>query len=142
MPDYFTLADLNAIIPGQFLTQALDDNNDGAADPEVITAVQASVAREIDAVLGTRFAVPFYNPIPAIVHSSAVTLAADTLYVRRGMAKEQNPHAERAAQVRKQLERIAAGEIALLPEVKPAGSAGAVIGEPIRSGSRTRRLAT
>lgn len=124
MADYFVTGDLSGRIPTKFLIQALDDDKDGAADPAVITAMQADVKADIDARLGKRYNVPFGNPLPAIVRSAAVIIACEMVYARRGVKAEDNPYAGQAKAVRQQLDRIGGGKESLLPTQKDAQPSG------------------
>lgn len=128
---YFTLSDLEALIPGDFLTQALDDDNDGAAD--ALEIVQTAACREVDAILGVRYAVPFAAPCPAVVAHAAVTLAAEACYLRRGASPDKNPFAKAAEAARRQLRDIAAGDLPLDPQIGRARPSGTLISEPSRT---------
>ena len=55
---YLEYTDLQAVIPDQFLTQALDDNGDGAPDMPVFEAVRTAAQNAIDGRLGLRFVIP------------------------------------------------------------------------------------
>ncbi len=135
MPAYVLLGQLSALIPPQFLTEALDDNGDGVADPGVFDAVVAAVQQEIDGALGQRFAVPFANPIPAVVADAALVLAGFSLYARRGVAEEKNPFAARAREIRAKLAAIAQGQQPLAPEQRRAQPSASIVTEPARTRS-------
>jgi phage gp36-like protein len=128
---YFALSDLEALIPGDFLTQALDDDGDGVADAWQI--VQTAACREVDAILGVRYAVPLPAPYPAVAVHAAVTLAAEACYLRRGMTDEKNPFSKSADAVRKQLREIAAGALPLDPQIGRVRPSGTLISEPSRT---------
>ena len=137
---YVTLSNMNARLPASFLVQALDDNNDGAADAGVWDDVASAVATEIDGILGVRFETPFSNPIPAPVTAAAQILAAEALYNRRGFSgEEKNPYAKLAAEQRKKLGQIAAGELPLGPEIKRTAPSASIVSEPSRASSRKGR---
>lgn len=139
---YLMLSQLSAVLPPQFLVQALDDDGDGNADPGVWESVVAAVSTEIDGNLGSRFATPFANPIPAVVADAALKLAAEALYLRRGFGSEEkpNPWAARAKEARARLAAIAAGDQPLTPDLgrqKPSASA---ITERAKATSKSGRL--
>jgi phage gp36-like protein len=131
MDHYVSYADLAAVIPADFLTQALDDNRDGT--PESWPVVQAAACRAVDAALGVRFAVPFSHPAPAIVREASFLFAAETCYLRRGVSGKENPFAERAADTRKTLAQIAAGELPLDPHIGREKPSVSLITEPSRT---------
>lgn len=118
---YVTLTCLQGRIPGPFLSEALDDGP-GSSPSEVWNSIANDVQTEIDGALGTRYATPFNNPLPAVVVQAAKVLASNAVYTRRG--KEENPFSKEAAKVREQLAAIGAGNQPLQP--KPgAGAASA-----------------
>jgi phage gp36-like protein len=147
MPDYVTMAAMNARIPGPYLIQALDDDGDGAADSQAWSDVQKAVEDEINGILGTRFPVPFANPVPAVVLNAAQVLAADALYRRRGTPDESNPFAAQAGRtnppsgVRGQLMSIAKGELPLTPEIKRQAPSASVITERAKTTSSSGQTA-
>jgi phage gp36-like protein len=134
---YVTLAEMNGLIPAQFLVQSLDDNNDGIADTTAWTDVLAAVQREIDGIVGTRYTTPFRNPAPSIISHAAQTLAAEMLYSRRGFSgDERNPWASQAKQVRARLESVAKGTLPLTPDSKREKPSVSIIGEPAKTTSK------
>lgn len=128
---YFLYEDLAALIPGDFLTQALDDDGDGVVD--AWSVVQAGSCREVDAILGMRYPVPIPAPYPAVVVHAAVTIAAEACYLRRGTAEEKNPFSKLAGLVRQQLRDIAAGSLPLDPAIGRARPSASIITEPSRT---------
>jgi phage gp36-like protein len=142
VPAYVLLSDMNARLPAVFLIQSLDDDGDGAADPGVWDAVAAAVAQEIDGILGVRFSVPFANPIPAPVISSAQVLAAEALYARRGFqGEEKNPWHKLASGHRATLQKIAAGEQPLAPDRARQAPSASIVGERAKTTSARGRTA-
>lgn len=139
MPDYVLLGDLDGMIPGQFVIEALDDDGDGAADPGVWSAVARDVGQAIDGALGGRFAVPFGNPIPPVVVNAAKVFACEQLYIRRGKLDDKNPFTPRANAIRKQLAAIASGEEPLTPTIERAKPSVSVVSEPARTTSASGR---
>jgi len=140
MPEYVTMAAMNGLIPNAFLVQALDDDEDGVADPTAWADVLAAVQAEIDGVLGVRFTVPFANPLPGMVVDAAQVLAAELLYNRRGFAEDKNPWTRRARTVRERLEKIARGELPLTPETQRARPSASIVAEPAKTTSQSGKL--
>ncbi|RMF15194.1 MAG: DUF1320 domain-containing protein [Alphaproteobacteria bacterium] len=105
---YASYQDLIEAFDEQLIIQMSDDNGDGVADAAVIDQAIASADAEIDASIGTRFAVPL-NPVPRLAVRFSCALAVAWLYTRRGVDKPASVlDAERAA--RDMLKRIAAGQ--------------------------------
>ncbi len=127
---YCDLSDIQAIIPPDFLTQALDDDGDGIADAGAL--VIAGACREVDAILGVRYTVPL-DPVPPVATHAAVTLAAEACYLRRGAAGDKNPYHAAAAAVRQQLRDIAAGALPLDPSIGRARPSASIITETSRT---------
>ncbi len=130
---YIEQNDIAAVIPPIILTQALDDDGNGEADAWSVVAGAAQ--REVDAILGARFTVPFTDPIPAMVREAAFTFACEAIYLRRGIHGKENPFTERARSLREALAKVAAGTMPLSPTssrerpsasiiTTPAGTAG------------------
>lgn len=98
-------ADLSGEIPLAEIVNALDDNNDGAADEAAWASVQASAAERIaDAFGGT---------VPA-EHARAADYAlriflCEILIRRRGMSGERNPFTAQASALEKRLRALATG---------------------------------
>ncbi|HRJ48142.1 MAG TPA: DUF1320 family protein [Opitutaceae bacterium] len=141
MPAYTTLARINAVLPPQFLVEALDDDKDGVADPGVFDEVVASVQVEIDGVLGARYSTPFANPVPALVADAALKLTAEALYARRGFAEDKNPWAVRAKAIRTLLGEVAAGSKPLTPDLGRKRPSASVITSPAKTHSKAGRTA-
>jgi phage gp36-like protein len=122
---YVELSDLEGQIPPEFLTQALDDNNDDYID--AWEKVQESACEEVDALLEGRFSVPLAAPVPRVVKRAAITFACELCYRRRGTPDDQNPWVKRADATRKMLAMITAGDLKLqaqpaVAEPDPPGS--------------------
>jgi phage gp36-like protein len=130
---YVELSDLEAVIPSGFLTEALDDDNDGVID--AWTAVQAAACRAVDAILGKRFAVPFTDPAPATVREAAFLFAAEACYTRRGVEFDKNPFGKSAAAARSDLRAIARGDEPLAPSVEREKPSVSIISSPSRTAS-------
>ena len=128
MPDYVTMTALAAQLPGKFLIQALDDNQDGVADAAVFAEIQRAVREEIDARLGQRYDMAaFGQNLPSIVLLAGRVFATETLYQRRGVSDKQNPAAKQATELRKKLDAIGNGEQPLTPKAKPTNASGGVL---------------
>jgi phage gp36-like protein len=112
---YVEPTDLVGIIPSTHLTEALDDDQDGAADPGVFDAVAETVSRDIDARLGQRYTTPFKYPYPSVVIYAARLLALEALYARRGLKDDKNPYGKQADGQRAKLDAIGAGTQPLQP---------------------------
>ena len=140
MSDYIIMSDLAAELPGKFLIQALDDNQDGLADTDVFASIQNAVKEEIDGKLEQKYDVAQFgtNP-PALVRSIARTLACETLYRRRGIDEKNNPYTDRAKAARAKLNAIAKGDELLFPQAKQANESGTVIAEDAKTVSKSGR---
>lgn len=141
MPDYVTMSEMNGLIPTAFLVQALDDDQDGNADATAWAAVLGQVHKQIDGPLGTRFKVPFTNPLPPIVSEAAPIFAAELLYNRRGFADDKNPWTKQASELRKKLDAIAQGALPLTPEIKRTAPAAGIVSETAKTASTRRKTA-
>lgn len=120
---YVELTDLQGEIPGDFLIQALDDNNDGEID--AWTLVQRQACEEVDGLLEGRFAVPLtLSPLPRVVKQAAIAFACELCYRRRGKPDAENPFKSRANDFRKRLMAVTEGELKL--SVAPNADAAAV----------------
>jgi hypothetical protein len=130
---YIVQTDLEAKVPATLILQALDDNADGVQDDGLWDKVYTAVENEIHGVLEGRYAVPFASPYPSVVVTAAFVLMAEAIYLRRGLAGDQNPWTKQAADIRKTLADIGSGDKPLKYEVTPAQTGGAVISEPAKT---------
>ena len=139
---YVELTDLTGEIPPQFLTQGLDDNNDGIID--AWTVVQAHSFSDVDDILESRFAVQItLSPLPGIIKRAAIAFACYRIYRRRSTPDKDNPFFGTMGAFQKTLRAIADGTIKLsvLPHaedaaVDPAASVITVQSEMGRPGRR------
>lgn len=131
---YIEQSELTGEIPQKFLVEALDDDGDGRADTAEWEKVAASASEAVDALIGSRYAVPLENP-PALVRRAARIFALEILYGRRGV--EENPWSDQAKQMRRLLEAVGAGKISLDQSLDQARPAVAVITEPGRTTGST-----
>ena len=142
MPDYVLMSEMNGLIPAAFLVQALDDDQDGAADLTAWQDVLTQVHKQIDGPLSVRFTTPFSNPLPPVVVEAAPVFAAELLYKRRGFgAEETNPWITQANKLRTKLEAIAKGELPLLPTIKRTQPSASAITTKAKATSSTGRAA-
>jgi phage gp36-like protein len=129
---YILQSDLDGKIPAQLLLQALDDNGDGLADDGVWDKIVLDVESAINSRLEGNYAIPLAAPIPAIISEAAKILAAEAVYLRRGLTGDQNPWVKQADAMRKRLEDIGSGKLPLTPATNPQGPTGVVITETSR----------
>lgn len=129
---YVIQSDLDGKIPAQLLLQALDDNGDGLADDGVWDKIVVDVESAINSRLEGNYTIPLAEPIPAIISEAAKVLAAEAVYLRRGLAGDQNPWVKQADAMRKRLEEIGSGDKPLKPDTAPQGPSGIVITETSR----------
>ena len=113
---------------------------EGRPDTAAVEQALAEAASEIDAILGTRFAVPV-SPVPPVLRRIAVDLAVGAL--PRTGATEASMYERRAREARELLDKLATGEASLGPgyDPAPAGSGGTGrIGYVVRPSDFRRRL--
>ncbi len=136
---YFELTELEALIPAEWLLQALDDENSGTA--EMFEAARSAAEGEINGWIGLRYLLPI-DPVPPFIKDAALKLAAELCYARRGQI-EQFPWTNALNVLRGNLTapgvfaRIATGEIPLYPLAAPAAGA-ATKSAPAVSGERSK----
>jgi phage gp36-like protein len=128
---YVTRAQIETAIPSAHLNDALDDDNDGTADPGVIEEIIASASQAVDAFLAGLFSVPFSGTAPAPVAEAAFVFTCERIYERRLQGStEGNPFKARAEFWRKRLEDIGAGKLPLDAGQTRAFTPGAVVTDP------------
>ena len=118
MPDYLTMTHVTGNVPEKILIEALDEDGDGAADAAAWARVARDVKAEIDTALEQSCAVPFENPLPALVVEAAHLIAVEKIYAlsakRRGdRPAAVNPFAARTANMRAMLKQIGLGNAQL-----------------------------
>ncbi len=123
---YIILANIIDDIPRPHLIEALDDNQDGQSDPDVVTALLEEASREADAILSKSYKTPFASPVPPAVREAARIFAKEKVYKRRGVNGKDNPFAADAKEWRDRLQEIADGKAKLHPDKKPKATAAAV----------------
>jgi phage gp36-like protein len=109
---YVSKDDMIAVLPADFLTVAVDDRHYGDDIDNVWPIVADAATRRVDSILGSRYSVPFAEPLPALVKEAAIVFAAHMLYLRR-QAGENNPWAKEASSMMERLGRVASGELDL-----------------------------
>ena len=125
---YTTQTDIETLIPAAHLSDALDDNRDGAADAGLLDSLIATAANAVDAYLGGIFTVPFTTP-PAAVKEAALVFACEMIFARRLALDEKNPFSSRANFWRDRLEKIGKGQLPLDAATERPNTPGAVITE-------------
>lgn len=112
MAHYFELADLEALIPGDWLLGALDDSSSGTA--EMFNAARQAAEDEINGLVSLRYELPL-DPVPLFIKSGSLYIAAEVCFNRRGQ-QESFPWKDNCAALRKLLREIARGETPLYPK--------------------------
>jgi phage gp36-like protein len=125
---YVTETQLTTAIPAQHLIDALDDDRDGTADTGKLTEVIAQGSQQVDALLESRYAVPF-DPVPKKVAEAAFVFVCELLYQRRGLFSKDNPWFDRAERWREALEKIGNGEGQISTDEEQAYTPGAAVTE-------------
>lgn len=124
---YVALSDLEGRIPPAFLTQALDDDGDGAID--AWDAVALSASQMVEGILAPRYATPFATPTPPVVTLAAQVFAGELIYQRRSVGNDVNPFHQQAETMRNTLNQIALGKMPLQPGVERVNKSGSTIVE-------------
>lgn len=130
---YFVQSDLTALLPPEWLTEALDDDADGTQD--AFTVLQSYATGEIDAKLGTRYALPLPSStaLDALLKSIGVHLAVEACYERRPSAKMPESLARKVTRAWEDLAALAAGKHPLSPGLEPVKAPAVIISEDARS---------
>ena len=130
---YVVQTDIEAMIPSDFLVQALNDSGEEGGESAGWVKVAQAVDDQINALLSVGYTVPLVSPCPTLIKEAAKVLAASLCYKRRGKTGDGNPWGTSEANWIKRLEKIGKGE-ELVPELlaqklgaSPSG--GAVISE-------------
>jgi phage gp36-like protein len=117
---YCNADDLTSLIPQWRILELADDSADAsgswsnAAVQEVLRAECEGASREIDSMIGNRYAVPL-NPVPAVVADWAKRLTVARLFLRRPDLEGEAPGRWRKEQERitRLLEKTGAGQVSL-----------------------------
>lgn len=110
---YITKEKLYAAVPRQLVEQALNDDGVAGEDAGGWDRVAQAVQDAIDGPLSQRYAVPFAGTLPPLVTQAALILAAELVYLRRGISGANNPWTAKADAVRAKLEKVAEGDAPL-----------------------------
>ncbi len=138
---YITIEDLGAEIPTKFLTQALDDNGDGAADAGAWDAIATAASDDVDAFLAGRFTTPFGQgnaPIPPLVKRATRIFALEKLYLKRGITN--NPWTKQADAMRDKLTAVGNGEQPLALPIQRGRPSATAISEKAKTTSGSGKL--
>lgn len=126
---YLVRADIEAALPPQFITEALDDDGDRVEDFGLYDKLAAKIQSEIDGELSRRYTLPL-STVPARLRSGAADLLCELLYKRRSIPADQNPHTAAANTFRTWLADVAAAKTPLIPGQAPARPHISIISEP------------
>jgi len=138
---YITQDELYAAIPRQLVDQALNDDGVGSGpDTDAWASVAAAVDKAINGPLSQRYAVPFAVPLPPLVEDAALVLAAELIYMRRGISGTDNPWTARADKMRDRLSAVGAGSAPLFPGIDREKDSISVITEDSKTYSAARKL--
>ena len=128
MARYVTLENLIGKLPLAHLTDAFDDDRDGAVDSEAVAAALEAACVDVESYLEGRYEIPF-TTVPAVVSKAAPLFAIETTFNRRQKTIPETLAAQ-IKDVRAQLTAIGAGDEPLSPEVtSPTGGVGSAITE-------------
>lgn len=138
---YVTQTQIESVIPGPYLVDALDDNRDGAADVGKLDEVIAKASQAVDGYLAGLYTTPFVAtddvPIPSKVLEAAFVFTCELIYQRRGTPEDQNPFAKQANAWRTDLKAIGKGEAPLDAAIVRAFTPGAVVTAPMATEEST-----
>ncbi len=102
-------------IPREELIALCDDEEQGASNPAIDQRVEEALkaaTAEIDALIGSRYAVPLREPVPELVRQICVDIAAERLFQRRSGEIPQTIR-DAARRARALLDQIASGQLRL-----------------------------
>lgn len=112
------------------LTEALDDDNTGQLDTNLVGRILQRASDAVDSFLAGRYIVPL-SPIPKLAAESALVFACEIIFNRRRQGlDEKNPYTARANDFRTQLKEIGDRKQSLDATERPAFIPGAVIQTP------------
>lgn len=139
---------MRAGLPPEITDRLTDDLGSGFGDTAVWNEVLAAVTQEIDAAVGQRYTLPISDAAALkLLGNYAFVLAAEALYQRKGFFDAANPWLARAQSVRGTLgqpggqagalDRIASGEVPLVPNAPRRSAPAAALTEPAKLHSTT-----
>lgn len=134
---YTSQAEIETLIPGPHLVDALDDDRDGAADAGLLATILTQASNAVDSYLAGIYTVPFVDPIPPVCKESGCVFACEMVYARRGVPADENPFTKRANFWRDRLEKIGKGEIPLDAGQVRLVTPGAAVTEPMATEGST-----
>ncbi len=113
LPAYVTPAELTPSLPEQWVTEASDDDSDGAG--ETIFVVCDAASDTVDSYLQGRYGLPVTDSTAlAKLREAARVRALWLLYMRRGKSGESNPWEGEWTRWAKKLEDIESGKTELI----------------------------
>lgn len=134
---YAAYAAVKNLVGPAALLAMLDDDLDGVEDAGLFDALAQDASDQVDAYLSAQYDVPFTGSVPLFVSLCAKVFICETLYQRRGVAKEANPWTKQADSLRMRLEKIAAGKDLLDAAQTAVGSDSVeIVTEPSRLAQR------
>ena len=136
---YVTKAEIEAVIPPQFLTEGLDDDSSGSADSGLFDLLVEQAENDVNSVLGQRYSAPFSSPVPPIAKRAARLFVCEAIYHRRGLHGDQNPWEKQAEKIRTKLDRIARGDEPLEPDIQREKPSASIITEDAKTHSAAGR---
>lgn len=129
----FAQSDLTALIPSEWLEEALDDDANGSVD--AFTAAYTWAAGRIEAKLGPRYGLPLPSGtvIDAVLKDIGIMLGVKACYARRPSAKIAEDLAKDITRAQDALDALASGTHPLSPGLEPVKAPAVIISEPSRS---------
>ncbi len=135
---YFTLSDLETLIPAGWVVEALDDDADGESDALLFDQVRTLAEAEVNGKIGRRYAVPLSpaegSSLAQWLQHATSMLAAGLCYKRREVW-DRCPYQDEIKDIRKDLDKIAAGDMPLDVGEERAIPSAEIISDPSRVNS-------
>ena len=107
---YVTRDQVTDLIPLKDLTDALDDDGDGAEDDGAFDSLVATQSLMVDGFLAGLYPTPFANP-PAKVKTAALIFVLEAIYQRRRIPEDKNPWKKQADWWREHLQKVGNREL-------------------------------
>jgi len=115
------------------LTEALDDDNTGQLDSDLVNRILQRAGDAVDSFLSGRYVVPL-SPVPKLAVEASLIFACEIIFNRRRQGlDEKNPYTGRANSFREELKDIADRKKSLDAQERPAFTPGAIIGTPSKT---------
>lgn len=129
----FVQSDLEALLPPEWLTEALDDDANGTVD--AFTAAYNWAEGRIKAKLGPRYGLPLPSGtvIDAVLKDIGIMLGVKACYARRPSSKIGEDLAKDIARAQDALDALATGTHPLSPGLEPVKAPAVIISEDARS---------